>query len=120
MKNFFLISLLTAVVFSGSVSCKKNNPAPTDSAATPVPLSFNFLKAERTGIRVGESTTITAEATGQNISYNWQASTGTIVGQGAQVSYGSTCNSCIGDNTISCTVSDGKSTQTKSIVVSIK
>lgn len=120
MKNYIL--LFSAMLLVGISSCKKNEELQpeTTNQTTQTAFSFNSLKAEKTGIVIGEEVTITADATGDNLTYNWQASAGTIVGEGKQVSYGSTCTSCKGDNTISCTVSDGKTSETKSIVISIK
>ncbi len=108
------------IIFFFLFSCKKESTS-TENGSTPevVPLSFTELKAQQAGIRVGETTTIIATATGANLTFNWSCTAGTIVGAGVEVTYGSTCVSCKGLNTITCTVSDGITNQTKSIEVSI-
>lgn len=120
MKRKILLFFIPAVAFlSITFSCKKESTGSGTPAISTVPLSFKELKAERTGIRVGETTLINASVEGSNLTYNWSCSAGTIVGQGAEVTYGSTCISCKGLNTITCSVSDGTNSQTKSIEVSI-
>ncbi len=122
MKRLFFSSALILGLALFYTSCKKekNEIKPEDDVTVTVPLSFDSLSALKSKIQIGEETTVTASVKGTNISYQWQASTGTIVGQASQVSYGSSCASCKGDNTVSCTVSDGKTSITKSIIISIK
>lgn len=117
--KFTQLMLLNSLVLMLAFSCKKENTEPEIPVLTTAPLVFNDLKADRTGIRVGETTSVTATAEGDNLLYSWTCSSGTIVGQGSQVTYGSTCVSCKGLNTITCTVSNGSGSQTKSIEVSI-
>lgn len=120
-KILFFAAVVTAVFFIYP-SCKKEAAAPQDNnpAVNAVPLAFSELKAQSTGLHVGETTVITAVVSGNNLAFSWSCTAGTLVGEGAEVTYGSTCNSCVGLNTITCTVSDGNTSQTKSIEVSIK
>lgn len=113
---------LFAAVFSFfCFSCKKEDKKPENTqAVNSIPLSFTELKAQSPGIHVGETTLITAVVTGSNLVFNWSCTAGTVVGEGAEVTYGSSCTSCIGLNSITCTVSDGNTSVTKSIEVSVK
>lgn len=120
MKKEQILIPIIALVFFFFASCKKETTGPVNTTTNSIPLAFSELKAANSGIRVGETTVITATCTGSNLSYNWTCTAGTIVGEGAEVTYGSTCNSCKGVNQITCTVSDGTTSQTKSVEVSIK
>lgn len=122
-QSILFFSLLAgSVLFSPSCKKEKNTEIiiPEENVTAPVPLTFDSLNVQNSVIRVGDETTIIAKASGTNLTYSWQASAGTIVGKDAQVSYGSTCASCEGENTISCTISDGNTSQTKSIIVTIR
>lgn len=120
MKRKILFFTLVMAVLFLYFSCKKESAAPPENPAVSVPLAFTELKAQSTGIHVGETTVITAVVSGNNLTFNWSCTAGTLVGEGTEVTYGSTCNSCVGLNTITCTVSDGSTSQTKSVEVSIK
>lgn len=115
--KFILVSF---AVLSTLASCKKEKQSPEPITTVPVPFAYTELKSERAGISIGQTTLITAVASGENLVYNWSCTAGTLVGQGAEVTYGSTCASCRGLNTITCTVSDGRTTGTKTVQVNIK
>ena len=84
------------------VSCSKED----DPGDPSHPLIFSSLVAEKDTIAPGESTIITAIATGYKITYNWSATAGDILGSGEQVIYAaSPCHS--GRNQITCMVKDG-------------
>ena len=71
------------------------------------PLVFTSLTAEKTTIAPGESTKITAVATGYRITFFWTKTAGDILGSGSEVVYAvSPCH--LGTNKITCTVTDGK------------
>ena len=70
------------------------------------PLVFSSLTAERSTLAPGESTKITAVASGYWITYHWTKTAGDILGSGSQVVYAvSPCH--LGTNIITCTVTDG-------------
>ena len=86
------------------ISCNKEE----DTGDPSLPLIFTSLVADNDTIAPGESTEITATATGYNITYNWSATAGDILGSGAQVVYAaSPCHA--GRNQINCTIKDGNS-----------
>ena len=86
----FLFGFLLVVSF---VSCKKSettNPNPpggdttTNSNGT---LKFLKLEAQDTLLKVNDVTTITATATGTELSYKWTAQYGTFIGSGNTVQW---------------------------------
>ena len=59
------------------------------------------LEASFRNIKAWDTTTITVLASGENLSYAWEANHGDIKGSGTQVKYAAG-NCCIGLNTITC------------------
>jgi hypothetical protein len=97
-------------------SCENNN----DPGDPSQPLIFSSLDAERDTILPGETTKITAVASGYRITYNWSASAGDILNSGAEVIYAaSPCQA--GRNSITCTVKDGnEQSETKEIFIVVE
>jgi len=111
-KKVFSIFLLFAFVIIGLWACKKDN---NNNGNNDIPLVFTSLTAESDTIFSGTSTSITATATGYNLTYSWSATAGNILGSGHEVIY--TTPPCVpGINQITCTVKDGNNkTETKNI-----
>ncbi|MFH2094942.1 MAG: hypothetical protein ABIJ16_04510 [Bacteroidota bacterium] len=81
--------------------CKKEDD-PDDST---IEIVFDSLIAANDTIHPGESTSVTATATGDEITYQWTASGGDITGSGAQVTFvAPPCT--IGDYDLTCKVVD--------------
>ena len=78
MKKVFLLVCLSALIIFGA--CKKNPGAGS-------PLKFISLVAADSVVKVNEATTITANATGDGLTYQWTKSYGTFVGSGATVQW---------------------------------
>jgi len=101
---FFLAGFLLLV----SCSKKESDSNPLSSGnQDPV---INKLKADPETIRVGMISTITCDATdpdGDQLAYSWEASLGYILGSGSKVQY-TAASCCIGENTITATVEDGR------------
>jgi len=91
-----------------------------DSGDPDQPLVFSSLEAERDTIESGESTKISAVASGYKIGYYWAATAGDILGSDSVVVYAaSPCH--IGKNKIICTVRDGKNaSKSKEIFIVVK
>jgi hypothetical protein len=106
---FLLVSMISCTLDEGDDHGEPNQP-----------LVFTSLTAEKSTIAPGESTKITAVATGYRISYNWTKSAGDILGSGSQVVYAvSPCH--LGTNKITCTVTDGKNaSQSKEITIVVE
>lgn len=112
MKRIVQTGLLLLALIT-SCEEKPNGGDPTEV------LKFESLVADDNQISPGETTQITAIATGYQLEYHWSATLGDILGSGAEVEYAtSPCH--IGTNEISCTVKDGNGeseTKTVSILV---
>jgi hypothetical protein len=111
MKNIFISVCLIALVIVAS--CKKSETAADPGAGSN--FKFNSLVAADTVIKVNDITTITANAIGDGLTYNWTASYGTFVGSGASVQW----TVCHDDKfTITCEVIDQyKHSETKTVIV---
>lgn len=98
------LAILLGIIIS-LVACDSDNG---DDYGDPTqPFVFVSLTAEKDTIAPGETTKITAVATGYRLTYTWSKSAGIITGTGSQVSY--TVPPCdIGRNRITCKVTDGK------------
>ena len=112
--------LIASALLISIAGCKKNE-TPAQTVSTP--LDFRSISAANTTIAINSSTTITATATGEGLTYLWaveSGSAGDIIGSGASVTYGaSPC--CGGSNTITCTVKDASNAQqSKSITIVVQ
>ena len=118
MKDFLktvLIGIGLSLLFI-SISCKKED----DPGDPSQPLIFSSLVAGKDTIVPGESTEITATASGYKLTYSWSATAGDILGSGARVIYAaSPCHA--GTNQITCTVKDGnEKSETKEIDIVVE
>jgi hypothetical protein len=110
-----VVLLFTAIVLTVTFFACKKSSSGTDSPGGA--FSFTNLSISDTSMKVNEITTVTANATGTNLSYHWTASYGTFIGSGAKVQW-TVCHSDI--FTITCEVSDdngNKESKTVSIAV---
>ncbi len=114
MKNLLGILLLFLIF----LSCSKNDDGNQEDPGQP--LIYTSLTAERDTIESGETTKVTAVATGYKLSYHWSATAGDILGTGNQVIYAaSPCQA--GKNKLTCTVSDGNNnSNSKEIFIVVK
>ncbi len=108
-----IISVLCLVTIVILASCSKSKTTtPTDTGAT---FKFSSLSATDTVVKVNDLITLTANATGDGLNYEWTADYGTFAGSGAKREW----SVCHEDKfTISCTITDKYShSETKTIVV---
>ena len=102
--------ITTLVIFSGCTTPPINHP-PTIISLTANPQS---------PIEVNQSTVITCLATdqdGDTLYYSWTGAGGMIAGGGSTITW--TAPAAAGTYTITCTVSDGKSSDVQSIIIVI-
>jgi hypothetical protein len=97
------VSILIIILFSiGLVNCKSDTPENNHT----VPLVFSSLTSEKDTIVAGETTLITAEASGYLLSFYWSTTAGNILGNGSFITY--TASPCqAGNNIITCKIKDG-------------
>lgn len=101
-KIMYLVLILAGIMV---LSCNKSKPSGTDNNPAK---GFNFsaLTTNDTLMKVNETATITAFATGSSLTYEWTATFGTFIGSGPTVQW----TVCHADNfTITCKVSDNQS-----------
>jgi hypothetical protein len=82
MKNLFLILIVFLIPFA---ACKKdNNDTPADQQN---PLVFTSLSCADSTLAVGATTTFTATASGDDLTYSWSSLYGTFFGSGPVVQW---------------------------------
>ena len=94
------ISLLILLIALSLWACSKKKDA-TPSAD----IKIINLTATVNPVKAFDTTVITMEAVGDSLQYSWKANHGKLKGSGKVIKY-SACESCIGLNTITCTVSN--------------
>lgn len=120
MRNRFKIIgifiTLIGLLFAGSfmISCDKKD------GNDPNAIVFSDLFAENDTVFVGDTTNVTAVATGEELAYIWSASKGDIDGYGDKVKYlAPPCQP--GDFIITCKVKDKSDNEKiKSISINVK
>ncbi len=123
MKNLenklVLVLMLICISF---YACDDNDNPPNgdNNNEEPIPLVFDSLTADKDTILAGEAVEITAIASGKNIKYVWNASSGNILGSGSTITL--TTPPCIPDEiTVSCTVTDDyDESDSKSIIIVVQ
>ncbi len=119
MKTVKLIIVITTIGLM-VLSCNKENPTNSSNPTGQSTIFYTDLSAEQDTISIGATTTVTATATGDGLTYNWSTDNGFIIGSGNQITYGaSSC--CSGTNTVTCNVIDsGNDQESKSITIVVQ
>ena len=78
--------------------------------------SFTKITIVPNPVKIGIASKLIATATGNNLSFKWSTSHGDLFGTGATIYYS---DSCIGEYTVTCTVSDGEHSATITIPISV-
>ena len=105
------IIFLCCVIILNATSCKDEN---NDIVLN----SFISLTAENDTILTGQSTKITAVVDGENVTFQWSATAGDILGSGNEVNYvAPTCTP--GTNHVSCTATASNNSESKSITITV-
>ncbi|MFO7369399.1 MAG: hypothetical protein R6X09_03925 [Bacteroidales bacterium] len=112
--TFFLLFLMVAALFA---ACNEDDGGEGDPNQ---PFVYQSLVAVHDTICSGETTPVTATASGYKLVYYWSASAGDILGSGAKVTYASSpCH--VGTNQITCQVKDGNgASETKTITIVVE
>lgn len=109
MKNLIYIMCFAII---GLISCSDSS-SPVDSDLH----GFEFVKLEtdKTRMLLTEAATLTATATGEELSYQWKASEGNLIGQGSSIQF-TICHAT--SSRVSCTVTDKYNHSTsKSVII---
>lgn len=112
-KLLFAFMIFIFVFSSCKKEHKKEEPAPSDN------LALDSIVTTKRTIVVWEEILITAYARGKNLSYQWSANHGSMVGTDSiTVKYWG-CNSCVGLNTVECKVSNEYGTVSDTIMIQV-
>ncbi len=79
----WIILALAALIAAMALGCDKDNGPAKDSELR----SFSHLEAEMDSMYIGEITQIRAIYDGDNVTFEWEASSGDILGSGHTVEY---------------------------------
>ena len=116
IKKVFLVLLvfcLTILIYS----CKKKTDTPQPD---PSPnLALDSIVATKKNIITWEEIYITAYARGQNLEFRWNANHGSMLGKDSVTVKYWACESCIGLNTIECTVSNDYGSISDTIMINV-
>ncbi|MCX6287867.1 MAG: hypothetical protein NTY96_12195 [Bacteroidetes bacterium] len=111
MKKYTTILLSVLIIMA--IACSKKS----DTAGSGTPLIFSSLNASDTTMPVNGLITLSANASGDGLSYHWTASYGSFVGSGQSVKW----TVCHADNfVITCEVKDANgNTASKQRIISV-
>jgi len=113
ISGFFVI--ICAIVI---LACNKKNNDNQDNINNSILNSFLSLTAENDTLFIGGSTKIKALIDGSNVSFNWSATAGDILGSGNEVTYvAPTCTP--GNNEVKCTASASNKSESKTIIITV-
>ncbi|MCX6281257.1 MAG: hypothetical protein NTU51_04785 [Bacteroidetes bacterium] len=108
-KIYFVLILLAVSLLA--CSKKKDSTPSADIKIISLTTSVNPVKVFDTAV-------ITMEAVGDNLLYTWKANHGKLKGSGKIVKY-SACYSCIGLNTITCTLSNSTGAVSDTVMIRV-
>lgn len=121
LKNLILFAQ-TLLLIVAIIGCS-NNDSPTNNTVTETVPVINNIVADKNQILYGgsEQAVLTCNADGGNLKYVWQVDLGDLVpmnSEHSKVSFtGAAC--CVGEKTITCTVSNSKGSASKNIIITI-
>lgn len=110
MSRIRIVIILLAVSFC---ACSKKK-----DAAPSADIIIIGLTATVNPVKAFDTTVISMEAIGDSLQYNWKANHGKLKGSGKLIKY-SACESCIGLNTITCTVSNNTGEVSDTIMIRV-
>ncbi|MFW5755450.1 MAG: hypothetical protein ACOCWK_02535 [Tangfeifania sp.] len=117
VKCALYIPVLTLIVLMLSAGCNKQDEKPEPEPT--VNLALDSLTATKKHIVVWEEITVRVYATGDNLDYKWETSSGSMLPiDSVTVRYWG-CPSCVGENIIQCSVSNEFGTLSDTIVVQV-
>lgn len=109
---FFVITLVISLA-----ACKKEEQKPNVQPSAN--LSLDSITTTKKHIAVWEEILITAHAKGENLKYQWRTNHGSMLGRdSATVKYWG-CNTCVGLNTVECTVTNSFGSVSDTIMIQV-
>jgi hypothetical protein len=117
-KTLTITSLFIMIFLFIFTSCKKEKKVETVEPT--VNLAIDSLVASKTEIIVWEKITVKAFTKGENLTYLWQADHGSMIGKDSCAITYWACPSCVGLNTIKCTVTNDYGSVLDTIKINVK
>ena len=108
------------LVFLGIIllgACNSHDDLVPGQTSTTV--TIDSIVPSKRNLVVWEECYVSVYARGTNLSYQWEADHGSMIGTGLTTSTYWACPSCLGNNTIKCTVSDANGSVSDTIMVHI-
>ena len=102
-----------SILFGTSKSYSNVTSAPPNSTGT---FSFSKITITPNPVKIGVASKLYATASGNNLTYKWTTSHGDLFSTGSSIYYS---DSCIGEYTVTCVVSDGTHSATITIPISV-
>ena len=114
MKKVLGIIILSMILPILIISCQKDYIEDFDDVETES-IVFEGITASRDSANMFDTIILTAVAKGENLQYKWQRAKGTLIpfNDNPSKAYFWGCPTCIGDITVSCTVSNESGQYTK-------
>lgn len=108
----FVIAIgLMVVIFS----CTKEEVSPVSTDSETAAFTYSSLNMGADTIDIGASTSVTAVASGSNLTYTWSVQpVGTLLGSGSSITFNACCG---GEHHVTCDVSDGTTTLSKTVMI---
>ena len=110
---FFALIMFLVVVTACDKEPESPPPDPTPN------LALDSIVATKNTIIIWEEIYITTYARGENLKYHWKANHGSMVGLDSVTAKYWACYSCLGYNTIECTVSNEYGSVSDTIMVQV-
>ena len=111
--NKYIVSILI-LASSLMISCEKDEIAQVVSDK----IQIDSLTATFYTVKAWDSTLIKCYATGDSLTYSWEADHGNFNGSGTQIKYAAG-ECCVGINTITCTISNETGYASKDIQIEV-
>ena len=111
------LSLVIILVIIGILpSCQVDDPPKPDPSDK---LAIDSLVAAKTDIKIWEKINIIAYTRGENLTFSWSANHGSMADKDSSTVTYWACPSCVGNNTIKCTVTNEYGSVSDTIMVNV-
>ena len=118
----FKLTMLSLLLIASALllnSCDQDDEAPEPEPEPSINLALDSITTPKKHIVMFEEILVTAHARGENLQYFWETNHGSMLGKDSvTVTYWG-CPSCIGLNTIQCTVTNEYGSVSDTIMVQV-
>ena len=111
------IFILGLLVFILAGACNKHDDLVPDQTSNTI--FIDSIVPTKRNLVVWEECDVTVYARGANLTYKWEADHGSMIGTGLTTATYWACPSCLGTNTIKCTVTDANGSISDTLMLHI-